>query len=74
MRIIGRMRRSQLDYIRVVVNGEFYNWNVVYLGYCDGGSFSGFRIDPVDANGILQVCTATPEIYTVAFAEVNQYC
>ena len=25
------------------VNGEFYNWNVVYLGYCDGGSFSGYR-------------------------------
>ena len=24
------------------VNGEFYNWNVVYLGYCDGGSFAGF--------------------------------
>ena len=25
------------------VNGEFYNWNVVYMGYCDGGSFSGYR-------------------------------
>lgn len=25
------------------VNGEFYNWNVVYLGYCDGGSFAGYR-------------------------------
>ena len=25
------------------VNGEFYNWNVVYLGYCDGGSFSGYQ-------------------------------
>ena len=25
------------------VNGQFYNWNVVYLGYCDGGSFSGYR-------------------------------
>ena len=24
------------------VNGEFYNWNVVYLGYCDGGSFAGY--------------------------------
>ena len=24
------------------VNGEFYNWNVVFLGYCDGGSFSGY--------------------------------
>lgn len=24
------------------VNGEFYNWNVVYLGYCDGSSFSGY--------------------------------
>ena len=25
------------------VNGEFYNWNVVLLGYCDGGSFAGYR-------------------------------
>ena len=25
------------------VNGEFYNWNVVYLMYCDGASFSGYR-------------------------------
>ena len=25
------------------VNGEFHNWNVVYLGYCDGASFSGYR-------------------------------
>jgi hypothetical protein len=33
------------------VNGEFYNWNVVYLGYCDGGGFSGFLKDPVVVNG-----------------------
>ena len=25
------------------VNGEFHNWNVIYLMYCDGGSFSGYR-------------------------------
>ena len=25
------------------VNGEFYNWNVAYLMYCDGASFSGYR-------------------------------
>ena len=25
------------------VNGDFYNWNVVYLMYCDGASFSGYR-------------------------------
>lgn len=25
------------------VNGQFYNWNVIYLGYCDGGSFAGYR-------------------------------
>ena len=23
------------------INGEFYNWNVIYLMYCDGASFSG---------------------------------
>ena len=25
------------------VNGQFYNWNVVFMGYCDGGSFAGYR-------------------------------
>ena len=25
------------------VNGQFFNWNVAYLMYCDGGSFSGYR-------------------------------
>ena len=25
------------------VNPDLYNWNVVYLGYCDGGSFAGDR-------------------------------
>jgi hypothetical protein len=33
------------------VNGEFYDWNVVFLGYCDGGSFSGYLRDPVDVGG-----------------------
>ena len=25
------------------VNPDFYNWNVVYLIYCDGGVFAGDR-------------------------------
>jgi hypothetical protein len=33
------------------VNGEFYNWNVVYLGYCDGGSFAGYLEDPLEVDG-----------------------
>mmetsp|Transcript_25911 Transcript_25911/g.28815 ORF Transcript_25911/g.28815 Transcript_25911/m.28815 type:complete len:381 (+) Transcript_25911:19-1161(+) len=28
------------------VNPMMYNWNMVYLKYCDGGSFSGNREDP----------------------------
>lgn len=26
-----------------VNNPDFYNWNVVLFGYCDGGSFAGDR-------------------------------
>jgi hypothetical protein len=33
------------------INGEFYNWNVVYLMYCDGGSFSGYREEPIVVGG-----------------------
>ena len=29
------------------INGEFYNWNVAYLMYCDGGSFSGYRYSTI---------------------------
>ena len=33
------------------VNSDFYNWNVAFLMYCDGSSFGGNRIDPVDVLG-----------------------
>jgi len=33
------------------VNPEFHAWNHVVLAYCDGGSFSGARIDPVTVGG-----------------------
>ena len=36
------------------VSGEFYNWNVVALLYCDGGSFSGFRCDTYN-NGVWDI-------------------
>ena len=26
-----------------MVNGEFHNWNVIYMMYCDGSSFSGYK-------------------------------
>ena len=29
------------------VNPDFYNWNVAYLGYCDGGSYAGTVSAPV---------------------------
>ena len=47
------------------VNGEFYNWNVVALIYCDGGSFSGFRCDTYD-NGVWDIYRLDDgsEVYT----------
>ena len=33
------------------VNPDFYDWNLVLLCYCDGGSFTGYRSDPVNVNG-----------------------
>jgi hypothetical protein len=33
------------------INPVAYNWNKVYLGYCDGASFSGHVPDPVSVNG-----------------------
>ena len=35
------------------VDPRFWNWNIAYAKYCDGGSFSGNRSEPVDANGTL---------------------
>ena len=34
-------------------NPEFYDWNVAYLPYCDGSSFSGNRSEPVQFEGSL---------------------
>ena len=34
-------------------NPKFYNWNVAFLPYCDGSSFSGNRSDPVQIGGSL---------------------
>lgn len=34
-------------------NSKFYNWNIAYLPYCDGSSFSGNRVDPVEVEGSL---------------------
>jgi len=31
-------------------NPDFYNWNLVFLGYCDGSFFTGNRADPVTYN------------------------
>jgi hypothetical protein len=28
-------------------NPQFYNWNVAFLGYCDGGSYAGGVAAPV---------------------------
>jgi hypothetical protein len=30
------------------VNPDFYDWTMVYLMYCDGSSFAGDRVDPVE--------------------------
>eukprot|EP00123_Amoebidium_parasiticum_P011153 comp20540_c0_seq1/m.26340 comp20540_c0_seq1/g.26340 ORF comp20540_c0_seq1/g.26340 comp20540_c0_seq1/m.26340 type:complete len:397 (-) comp20540_c0_seq1:379-1569(-) len=33
------------------VNPLMHDWNSVYLNYCDGGSFSGHRVEPLDVDG-----------------------
>jgi hypothetical protein len=32
------------------INPVAYNWNKIFIGYCDGGSYSGHAIDPVAVN------------------------
>ena len=33
------------------VNPQMYSWNRVFVGYCDGGSYSGAVTDPVNVGG-----------------------
>ena len=33
------------------INPSLYNWNVVFVKTCDGGSWTGNRSDPVDVGG-----------------------
>jgi hypothetical protein len=35
------------------INPAFYNWNLVYMRYCDGGSWAGLRDTPVEMEGTL---------------------
>lgn len=47
-------KTSQLRGIHSVdegVNPTFFNWNHVYVNYCDGGSYSGYRSEPVTEFG-----------------------
>ena len=29
------------------INPDMYNWNKVFINYCDGGSYSGSKVEPV---------------------------
>jgi Pectinacetylesterase len=31
------------------IPGDFNDWTFIYLPYCDGGSFSGLKINPIEA-------------------------
>jgi hypothetical protein len=33
------------------INPYFYNWNKVFIGYCDGASFAGTVTAPVQVQG-----------------------
>eukprot|EP00850_Spirogloea_muscicola_P012731 SM000083S22778 [mRNA] locus=s83:487333:491162:+ [translate_table: standard] len=33
------------------LNPEFYNWNVINVHYCDGASYSGYRVQPLVYKG-----------------------
>jgi len=35
------------------INPEFYDWNHVFMAYCDGASFAGDLADPIRVNGKL---------------------
>ena len=37
-------------------NPTFYNWNMLFLRYCDGGSFSGNRAEPVQVSAQRTAC------------------
>lgn len=32
-------------------NPEFFNWNMVYVWYCDGGSYTGYKQNTIENNG-----------------------
>ena len=32
------------------INPAFWNWTKVYVRYCDGGSFSGLRTEPIEVD------------------------
>lgn len=34
-----------------VINPAFYNWNLVFMRYCDGASWAGLREHPVQMDG-----------------------
>ena len=34
-----------------VINPAFHNWNLVFMRYCDGASWNGLHVDPVEMNG-----------------------
>lgn len=29
------------------LNPEFYNWNIIYINYCDGTGHQGYREEPI---------------------------
>jgi hypothetical protein len=49
--------RCQFDFYTYIYSGDplknptFYNWNVAFLWYCDGGSYAGDLTDPYVFNG-----------------------
>ncbi|KAH0679315.1 hypothetical protein KY284_020400 [Solanum tuberosum] len=52
-------------------NPDFYNWNRVWVNYCDGSSFTGDveHVDPESAKNLPQACTSTMEPSSCFFPE-----
>uniref|UniRef100_M1CUC8 Pectin acetylesterase n=1 Tax=Solanum tuberosum TaxID=4113 RepID=M1CUC8_SOLTU len=50
---------------------DFYNWNRVWVNYCDGSSFTGDveHVDPESAKNLPQACTSTMEPSSCFFPE-----
>jgi hypothetical protein len=52
------------------VNPHMAGWNKVFVGYCDGGSFAGARLEPLVVNATTRVFLRGRYILDAAFTDI----